>query len=144
LLSSTESGLQHALNDFATACDNAGMKISTTKTEVLHLSRNPDQNSLQVNGIPLKQVEKFKQLRVVFTNDGRQDEELDNRTGKASTMIRALQNLVVVRETRIVEKRKALSFPKGPSHSGGKGLSSADILRSRGKGSSKGADVRTF
>jgi len=37
LLSSTESGLQRALSDFTAACDNAGMKISTTKTEVLHL-----------------------------------------------------------------------------------------------------------
>ena len=42
LLSSTESGLQRALNSFADACNTAGMKISTAKTEVLHLSRNPD------------------------------------------------------------------------------------------------------
>ena len=33
LLSSTESGLQRALNSFADACDTAGMKISTAKTE---------------------------------------------------------------------------------------------------------------
>jgi len=39
LLSSTESGLQRALNDCAAACDFAEMKISTTKTEVFHLSR---------------------------------------------------------------------------------------------------------
>jgi len=31
LLSFTEPGLQHALNDLASACDNAEMKISTTK-----------------------------------------------------------------------------------------------------------------
>ena len=43
LLSSTESGLQRALNSFADACNTAGMKISTAKTEVLHVSRNPDQ-----------------------------------------------------------------------------------------------------
>jgi len=62
LLSSTESGLQRALNDFAAACDNAGMKISTTKTEVLHLSRNPDQCSLQVSRVSLR--EKLKYLGV--------------------------------------------------------------------------------
>jgi len=33
LLSSTESGFQQVLNEFAVACDNAGMNISTTKTE---------------------------------------------------------------------------------------------------------------
>ena len=43
LLSSAESGLQRALNSFADACDTAGMKIKVTaKTELLHLSRNPD------------------------------------------------------------------------------------------------------
>jgi len=40
LFSSAESGLQHALNNFAATCDKAGMKISTSKTEVLHLSRS--------------------------------------------------------------------------------------------------------
>ena len=41
LLVTSESGLQHALNRFAAACDIAGMKVSTPNTEVLHLSRNP-------------------------------------------------------------------------------------------------------
>ena len=49
LLSSTESGLQRALNSFADARYTAGMKISTGKTEVLHISRNPDQSVLQVS-----------------------------------------------------------------------------------------------
>ena len=39
LLSSAESGLQRALNSFADACHTAGMKISTAKTEVFHLSK---------------------------------------------------------------------------------------------------------
>jgi len=64
------TSIKCALNDFAAVCDNAGMKISSTKTEVLHLSRNPDQYSLQVSGASLKQVEKFKYLGVVFTSDG--------------------------------------------------------------------------
>ena len=76
LLASLESGLQHALNGFADACDIAGMKISTSKTEVLHLSRNPVQCSLQVGDVPLKQVEKFKYLEVVFTSDERQDKKI--------------------------------------------------------------------
>ena len=51
---------------------------------VLHLSRNPDQCVLQVNGATLKHVEKFKYLGVAFTSDGRQDEELDTRISNAS------------------------------------------------------------
>ena len=66
------------------------MKICTAKTEVLHLSRNPHQCVLQVNGATLKQVEKFKYLGVTFMSDGRQDEELDTQISKASAVMQAL------------------------------------------------------
>ena len=82
LLSSTASGLQCALNSFADACNTAGMKINTAKTEVLHISRNPDQCLLQLNGAAMKQVEKFKYFGVAFTSDVMQDEELDTRVGR--------------------------------------------------------------
>ena len=110
LLSSPESGLQRALNSFADACNTAGMKISTAKTEVLHLSRNPDQCVLQVNGATLKQVEKFKYLGVAFTSDGRQDKELDTRIAKASAVMRALHNSVVMK--RELSKKAKLSIFK--------------------------------
>ena len=110
LLSSTESGLQRALNSFADACNTAGMKICTAKTEVLHLSRNPDQCVLQVNGATLKQVERFKYLGVAFTSDGRQDEEFDTRIGKASAVMRALHYSVVMK--RELSKKAKLSIFK--------------------------------
>ena len=109
-LSSTESGLQRVLNIFADACNTAGMKISTAKTEALHLSRNPDQCVLQVNGVTLKQVEKFKYLGVAFTSDGRQNEELDTRIGKACAVMRALHYSVVMK--RELSKKAKLSFFK--------------------------------
>ena len=110
LLSSTESGLRRELNRFADACDTTGMKISAAKTEVLHLSRNPDQCVLQVNGATLKQVEKFKYIEVAFTSDGRQDEELDTRIGKASAVMRALHYSVVMK--RELSKKAKLSIFK--------------------------------
>ena len=66
-----------AFNSFAEACNTAEMKISTAKTEVLHLSTNPDQCMLQVKEATLKKVRKFKYLGVAFASDGRQDEELN-------------------------------------------------------------------
>ena len=66
LFSSTESGLQRALNSFAGACNTARMKISMAKTEVLYFSRNPDQCVLQVNAATVKQIEKFKYLGVAI------------------------------------------------------------------------------
>ena len=108
LLSSTESSLQHALNSFADACNTAGMKISTAKTDVLHLSRNPDQCILQVNGATLKQVEKFKYLGVAFTSDERQDEELDTRIGKASAVMRALHYSVVMKQELLKQAKLSI------------------------------------
>ena len=84
LLSSTEFGLQRAFNSLADACNIAGMKISTVKTKIFHLLR-------------LKLLEKFKYFGVAFTSDGRQDEELDTRTGKASELMLALHYSVVMK-----------------------------------------------
>ena len=48
------------------------MKLSKAETEVLHLSRNTDnQCVLQVNRATQKQAEKFKYLAVVFTSGER-------------------------------------------------------------------------
>ena len=83
LLSSTESGLQRALNSFADTRDTAVMKISTAKTEVLHLSRNPDQCVLQGNASEWSYTEAGREVQVswglgvTFTSYRRQDEELD-------------------------------------------------------------------
>ena len=51
LLHSTQNGLQQALDRFSDACSVVGMKISTTKTETMCLSRQPKQCSFQVGGV---------------------------------------------------------------------------------------------
>jgi len=50
LLTSSEQGLQHAIDRFSAACGQMGMKRSTKKTRVPCLSRNPMQCTLQVSG----------------------------------------------------------------------------------------------
>ena len=85
------------------------MKISTAKTEVVHLSRNPDQCALQVNGATLNQVEKFKYFGVAFTSDERQDEKLDTRIGKGSAVMQALHYSVVMKR-ELSKKVKLLIF----------------------------------
>ena len=62
LLGSTQNGLQQALDRFSDARSVDVMKISTTKTETMCLSRQPKQCSLQIDGVPLKQSEKIKYL----------------------------------------------------------------------------------
>ena len=51
-----------------------------------------------------------KYLGVTFTSDGRQDEELDTRIGKASAIMRALHHSVVMK--RVLSKNAKLSVFK--------------------------------
>ena len=97
LLDSTQNGLQQALVGFSDACSVVGMKISTTKTETMCLSRQPKQCSHHTDGVPLKQSEKFKYLGVSFTSDGRQNSELDIGIRKASAVMRQLHRSVVLK-----------------------------------------------
>jgi len=61
LLASSEQGLQYALDWFAVACDQAGMKISTETAELLCFSEKPSQYMLlTASSITLQEVEKFK------------------------------------------------------------------------------------
>ena len=71
LLSSNKSDLQYALDQFSDACLDAGMKISTAKTEIMCLSRHPVECSFQTDEVTLQQMEKCKYFGVTFSNDGR-------------------------------------------------------------------------
>ena len=55
-----------------------------------------------------KPLYKFKYLGFSFTNDGRQDEELDIRIDQAIAIIRTLHYLVDVRQ-KLLKKSKALN-----------------------------------
>jgi len=84
LLAPSERDLQHLLDRFSAACDQTGVKISTKKSEVLCLSRNPTQCTLQASSNPLQQVEKFTYFEVAFTSGGRRNKKIDTRIGKAN------------------------------------------------------------
>ena len=95
LLSSNESDLQYAHDRLSDACLDAEIKIRTAKTENMCLSRHPIQCLFQTNGVTLKQTEKFKYFGVTFLSDGRKDNKLDTRIGKASAVMRQLHRSVV-------------------------------------------------
>ena len=64
-----------------------------------------------MNGATLKQVEKIKHLDgIAFRSDGRQDEELHTRVGKASAVMRAFHYWVVIK--RKLSKKAKLSIFK--------------------------------
>ena len=108
LLDSTQNGLQQALDRFSNACSVAGMKISTIKTENMCLFRQPKQCSLLIDGVPIKQSEKFKYLGVSFMIDGRQNSELDIRIGKTSAVIRQVHRSVVLKRELCTRARLSI------------------------------------
>ncbi|KAK3525984.1 hypothetical protein QTP70_011818 [Hemibagrus guttatus] len=77
LLAPSSLDLQHALGRFATECEVAGMRVSTSKLEAMVLDWKKVACTLQVGGEGLPQVEEFKYLRVLFTSEGRMDHEID-------------------------------------------------------------------
>jgi len=72
--------LQHALGRFAAKCEAAGMRISTSKSEAMVLSRKRVAYTLQVGGKIFPQ-EEFKYLRVLFMSEGRMERKIDRRIG---------------------------------------------------------------
>ena len=113
LLSSNKGNFQYALDRFSDACLDAGMKITTAKTDIMCLSRYPVQCSFQTNGVTLKQTEKFKYLGVTFSSDGRHDSKLDTRTGKASAAVMCQLYQSVVLKLELFTKAKITVFRTG-------------------------------
>src|SRR5215510_7198261 len=96
-LAASLDGLQRALDRFNDACLEADMRISTQKTEVIVLSRKPEQGDIQLNGVALQRVEKFKYLGVQFSSDGQWDGEIDRRIAAAGAVFHSLYRSIVTK-----------------------------------------------
>ncbi|TWW73181.1 hypothetical protein D4764_15G0005750 [Takifugu flavidus] len=98
LLAPSNRDLQQMLGRFATECEAAGMRISTSKSESLFLARKKVECLLRVGEEVLPQVEEFKYLGILFTSEGRMERGIDRRIGAASAVMRALNQSVVVKK----------------------------------------------
>ena len=81
-LSSSVCDLQCSLDYFAVECEMAGMRISTSKSEAMALSRKPMECLLWVGNEFLRQVKEFKYLGVLFASKGRMEREDGKRIGQ--------------------------------------------------------------
>ena len=98
LLASSGRDLQLSLEQFAAECEAARMRIGTSKSETMVLSRKRVECSLRVGNEILPQVEEFKYLGVLFTSEGRLEREINGRIDTASAVLRALHRPVVVKK----------------------------------------------
>lgn len=78
LLASSGQCGPYALDRFASAC----IKVAVKLVKVSWHSRNPSQCALQVSGIALQQVEKFKYVQVLLTSDETQNKETETGIGE--------------------------------------------------------------
>ena len=108
LLASSTQDLQLSLERFAAECEAAGMRISTSKSEAMVLSRKRVECTLRVWNEVLPQVEEFKYLGVLFTSEGRMEREIDRRIAAASAVKRSLYRSVVVK--RELSRKAKLSI----------------------------------
>ncbi|TWW68211.1 hypothetical protein D4764_19G0000090 [Takifugu flavidus] len=73
------------------------MRISTSKSESMVLNRKKVEFLLRVKEEILPLVEEFKYLGVLFTSEGRMEQEIDRRIGAASAVMQTLHQSVVVK-----------------------------------------------
>ncbi|TWW58331.1 hypothetical protein D4764_07G0010500 [Takifugu flavidus] len=97
LLASSARDLQQSPDWFAAAREAAGMRISTSKSKAMVLNRKKVECLVRVKEEILPQGEEFKYLGVLFTSEGRMEQDINRRTGAASAVMRTLHRSVVVK-----------------------------------------------
>lgn len=72
--------LQEHTEQLNACCENFDMRISISKTEVMTVSRKPEDFNIKINGTQLKQTSEFKYLGSIFTENGKLDHrEIETR-----------------------------------------------------------------
>ena len=93
LMASLAVDLQCSLDQFTAKCETAGMRISTSKSEAMVLSRKSVDCLLRVGNESLPQVKEFKYLRVLFTSEGM----IDRIVGAAGAVLHVLHRTVLMK-----------------------------------------------
>ncbi len=78
-MASSNNDLQLLLGQFTAEYEATGMRISTSKSETMLLSWKRVDCPLRVGEELLPQVEEFKDLKVLFTSEGKMEQEIDRR-----------------------------------------------------------------
>ena len=86
--------LQEHTDQLHERCKTYGMKISTSKTEVMAVSKRPDKLDININGTQLKHTNEFTYLGSMFTENGKLDREIEIRCQKASAVSYQLASLL--------------------------------------------------
>ena len=96
LIADTEEKLQRLVDSLNEGCERYGLKINIGKTEVMGLTKRPEQLpvSISLRGDTLNQVSSFKYLGSLVSEDGKCDPDIRVRTGMAKTAFGQLRKIL--------------------------------------------------
>ncbi|BHF79317.1 hypothetical protein SprV_0602243700 [Sparganum proliferum] len=99
LNTTSEEEMQRSMDLFSAACQNFGLFINTQKTVVMHQpppnsATPPNAQQVSVNGTQLQVVENFPYLGSTLSRNTKIDDEVANKTSKASQAFGRLQSTV--------------------------------------------------
>ena len=86
LINSCPNRLQTSLTKLDETCKTFGMKVSYSKTKVMKIGRKQETINLKLGSNEIEQVSQFTYLGTVFSEDGKLNNEIQNRTNKANAV----------------------------------------------------------
>ena len=108
IVTDTEEDLQNELRDWNTILEEHGMKISKEKTEIMMLSRVPQEVNISLEGQTLQQCTNFKYLGVMFNNKSDPQLEITHRINKFNNSLHLLYPLM--KDRNIPRKVKTIIY----------------------------------
>ena len=86
MMNNDKTHLQEHTDQLNESCETYGMKISTSKTEVMTVSKRPNKLDININRIHLKHTNEFTYLGSMFTENGKLDREIEIRYQKINAV----------------------------------------------------------
>ena len=105
LIAKSEAELQDHMNSLNEMCREHNMKISTSKTEVMTITKEEQTATIHLNEHPLKQVKSFKYLGSIISSNGRSEDEIENRCNKANQLIGQMAPILKNKHVSITTKK---------------------------------------
>lgn len=94
LMTDNVGELQNGINCLNAACGEFGMKISVSKSKVMHVGKSRKEVVCSLNGEELEQVSVFKYLGALFAEDGKLVKEFEGRKKMGNAVASQLRSHV--------------------------------------------------
>jgi hypothetical protein len=114
MVANSEAGLQRLMDGLNETAKRYDMKINVKKTKTMVVSKKGgDSIEIKIDGHRVEQVQKFKYLGSIITEDGRCTDDVRARIGMAKEAFRKRKELLTKRMSKDLRKRmiKALVWP---------------------------------